>query len=140
MKRLKVCLPLIFLAIHTLAQDIDNGKKHYYYKRYNSAEQFFHEYLRQQPQSGEGWLWLAKSYVQEQKPDKLNDSLSKAQADVQEDPYFLVAKGLQSLVNKQTDASRGYFEKAIDITKGKKPEIFSAIAETQLLSKDGNLD
>lgn len=140
MKRLKVLLPLFFLAIHSLAQDIDNGKKHYYYRRYNSAEQFFHDYLKQQPQSGEGWLWLAKTYVQLQKVDKLNDSLSKAPADIQDDPFFLIAKGIQSVVNKQADASRTYFEKAIDQTKGKKPEIFAAIAEAQLFSKEGNLD
>ncbi len=140
MKRLKFIVPLLFLAIHTLAQDIDNGKKHYYYKRYNSAEQFFHDFIKQQPQSAEGWLWLAKSYVQLQKLDKLNDSLSKAPAEIQEDPYFLIAKGIQSIANGQAGTSKTFFDKAIDVTKGKRPEIFAAIAETQLFSKEGNLD
>jgi tetratricopeptide (TPR) repeat protein len=140
MKRLKLLLPLFFLAVHAIGQDIDTGKKHYYYKRYNSAEQFFHDYLKQQPQSGEGWLGLAKCYAQLQKAERLKDSLSKAPADIQDDPYFLLAKGIQSIINKQAGASRAYFEKAIDLTKGKKAEIFSIVGEAQLLSKEGNLD
>jgi len=140
MKWLKFFLPLCLLAIHTLAQDIENGKKHYYYKRYNSAEQYFHDYLKQQSQSGEGWLWLTKTYVQLQKLDRLNDTLTKVPVDIQEDPWFLVAKGIQSIANKQNGASGVLFDKAIELTKGKKPEIYSAIAEAQLFSKDGNLD
>lgn len=140
MKNLKFLLPLLFLITRAVAQDLDNGKKHYYYKRYASTEQFFHNYLKQQPQSAEGWLWLAKSYVQQGKQEKLRDSISQAPIAIQEDPYLVVVKGIQAIVFGKRDSARIYFDKSVDMTKGKNSGIMLAVAEAQLYSKDGNLD
>ena len=139
MKQFRILIPVLLIMTQTVAQDLDTGKKHYYYRRYAGTEDFFHNYIKQQPSSGEAWLWLAKAYVQQNKIDKLKDTLSLAPVEIQKDGYFLVARGIQSVVFKNGD-SRILFDQAIEETKGRNPGIMQSIAEAQLYSDAGNPD
>lgn len=134
-------LPLIFVFACLNAQDITPGKNYFYYKRYLSAENFFHSYLRQQPASGEAWLWLVKSYAKQQKVQAIDDTLKMIQPPLQEDPYVLIAKGLQSLVDTSNNNNgREYFNKAIEITRGKNIEIILQAAKAQAYGNTGDID
>jgi cytochrome c-type biogenesis protein CcmH/NrfG len=138
MKKIITLIPILIFFSRIQAQDINTGREHYYYKRYLSAENFFHGYLRQQPGSAEGWLWLVKSYARQGKFQSLRDTLSKAPSSIQDDPDYLVAKGIQALVNKARDSAMMYFTEAIDKTKGKNTAIMMSIAQSQFY--DGEPD
>lgn len=140
MKKITMIIPLLILFSRIPAQDINTGKEHYYYNRYISAENFFHDYLMQQPASAEGWLWLAKSYAQQSKFQSIRDTLALAPSSIQDDPYFLVARGIGKMSNHSRDTAMMYFNRAVDATKGRNPAIMLSIAEAQLYTEYGNLD
>jgi len=138
----KLISTLLFISFVSLvwAQDLRVGKDYYYYSRYASAEYFFHTYLRQQPQSGEAWLWLMQSYLKQNKDSVAYDSVLQANISMREDPYYLVALGDGYLAVHKKDSAFLLFNKAIELTKGRNPELLAAIAEAQLISDDGDVN
>src|SRR5690349_20369868 len=132
MKRIIFILPLIFLFVSISVQDINPGNDFFYYKRYFSAENFFHDYLKNQPASGEGWAWLVRSYAEQEKIQAISDTLEKAPLAIQQDPYLLAAKGIQRLLEKSGTDARMSFYQAIDLTKGKNLDIILLVANSQL--------
>jgi tetratricopeptide (TPR) repeat protein len=140
MKRIFSTLSLILVFANIYAQDITPGKEFFYYKRFASAENFFHDYLRQQPASGEGWLWLVKSYAEQQKFQAISDTMEKAPSTIQKDAFFLVAKGIQNLLNKSRNIGREYFNQAIEVTKGRNLDIILQAANAQAYGDSDDFD
>lgn len=133
-----ICLSAGFISLY--AQSADQGKQHYYYQRYSSAETFFHDHLKLHPEDAEAWLWLTKSYMQQGKLKKASDSLALAPQDLTDDPYYLVAKGTITLATNSGDNATSYFNKAIDLTKGRNSAILGSIAEAQVYPDRGDND
>lgn len=120
------------------AQPLNQGKQYYYYQRYTSAESFFHDHLKEQPADAEAWLWLTKSYIQQDKLKNASDSLSLIPQSINNDPYYLVAKGSITLGMKEESEAMTYFNRAIDLTKGKNSAIMNSIAEAHVDAEKGN--
>lgn len=133
---LLICLAIGFIPVG--AQSTEHGKQYYYYQRYASAEGFFHNYLKLHPADGEAWLWLTKSYMQQDKLKEASDSLTLAPRSIIDDPYYLVARGIISLATKGTDDATQYFNRAIDLTRGRNAAIMNAIAAAQVDAGSGN--
>src|SRR5688572_19044950 len=93
MKRILLFVGLSFFVTTISAQNLDAGKRHFYYQKYRSSENFFHEILKQDPAVAEAWLWLTKSYSSQNKVQAAIDSLALAPASLANDPYLLIAKG-----------------------------------------------
>ena len=138
-KKILSLFSLFVSCMSVSAQSTEPGQDYYYYKRYSAAESFFHEYLQHQPSSAGAWLWLVKSYMQEGKFQEARDSLSLAPASLYNDPYYLVAKGIGHLSENVKDSALLYFNRAIDLTKGRNPAIMNEIAGAQLLQVNGNM-
>ncbi|HZI54105.1 MAG TPA: tetratricopeptide repeat protein [Chitinophagaceae bacterium] len=142
MKR-HLTLPLILLLTgfgFAYAQPLQEGKNDIYYHRYISAEKFFNNYLMQHPSDGEAVLLLTKCYLVQHKLPEANTLMASAPSAKINDPYFLVATGAVCLANgKNNDSCRSFFDQAIDMTKGKDPEILGAIAEMETISPNGNM-
>ncbi|MEO8403823.1 MAG: tetratricopeptide repeat protein [Chitinophagaceae bacterium] len=133
MKRIIVTFFCLIL-LTVFAQSQDTGKSLYYYQRYHSAENIFHDQLRQHPDDGETWLWLTKSYISQNNLQKAEDSLAQAPGSISADPFYLVAKGLLALQHKNVESASFYFNQAIDITKGKNAIVLGSIAEAGIMS------
>lgn len=126
------------IYVNLPAQPGEGGKGYYYYQRYQSAETFFHNQLKQQPADAEAWLWLVRSYLQQDKLKNAKDSLSLAPVSVHENPYYLLAKGSIYLKSNKKDSAQLLFNEAVDITKSKNPVILGLIAEAHADSEAGD--
>jgi tetratricopeptide (TPR) repeat protein len=138
MKKIICFLSITFTVVSALAQSFDTGVKHYYYARYQSAENSFHEFLKQQPGNGGAWLWLVRSYLAQGETTNAADSLSLAPASLYDDPYYKIARGVMQLSKNNKDSASWYFEAAIDDTKGKNTDVLSNIAEMHIMQPNGD--
>ena len=130
----------LFVSIPALyAQSCDTGKKFFYYQKYASAENFFHQYLKANPNDDEGWLWLIKSYLQQNKAGKAADTFSLAPVSISDRPDYLIAKGTLSLVRNKKDSASYYFKKAMEVSKSKNSSVPGLVAEAQLSSEHGDI-
>lgn len=133
-------LSLLLAGVPALTQTPAQAREFLYYHRYASAETALHESIRQEPANGESWLLLTKSYLIQNKLQKAVDSLKLAPASLNEDPFFLIAKGAILLYNKKIDSAHFYFDKAIDDTKGKNAAVLSAAADMEIRSGNGDMN
>ena len=140
MKKLLLSFCFLAAAFSINAQSTDSGKSSFYYQKYLSAETFFHQYLQQNSTDDEAWLWLVRSYLQQNKLRQALDSFSLAPAEILDRPYALITKGTLLLATNKKDSARQYFEKAISSGKSKKSVLPGLIAEAQVLSENGDLN
>ena len=132
------------LAIPTLlsAQSVNEARQLMRYDRLHAAEAEFHTLLKQAPDNAEAWYLLTRTYLLQHNPAKAADSLGKAPASVQQEPYYLIAKGallLDDSITSRIKESNEYFQKAIDDTKGKNPAILQAVAESHIDGRNGDI-
>lgn len=134
-------LVFLFVSIPALyAQSNDTGKNFFYYQKYASAEQFFHQYLNQNPNDDEAWLWLIRSYLQQNKAGKATDTFSLAPVTISDRPNYLIAKGMLLLAGNKKDSASYYFKKAMEVSKSKNSSIPGLVAEAQLFSEHGDIN
>ena len=136
----QIILLFIFIsgALVLSAQSAEQGTRQIYYERYQSAENTFHQILQQDPNNKTAWYYLVKDYLLENKPDKANDSIQLAPANVKEDPWYKVAYGNILLQQGKKEEAAGYFKDAIKDTKEKDAGILAAVADAQINSKNGD--
>lgn len=129
----------LFMAAEALnAQSVQEGNQFYYYERYQSAENSFHNVLKQQPDNAQAWYGLTAAYLAEDKLAKAADSLHLAPAGIYEQPYYEVAYGAVLLNENKKDSAAIYFNKALKQTKEKDENILGAVAQAHVLSKNGD--
>lgn len=117
------------------AQDVQQGWNQFYYQRYQSAENTFHQLLKQNPSNAEAWYGLTETYLQEEKPV---DTIRYAPASVQNEPYYEVAMGRLLLNENKKDSASMYFAKALDQTREKDADILAAIARAHIEAENGD--
>ena len=120
------------------AQSVDQGNRHLYYKRYISAENTFHQVLQKNPGIAEAWYCLTKTYLLQNKTNKANDTLQLAPEQIHSDPYFKVARGALFLEQDKRNEATGEFNRALEQTKQKNPDILAAVAEAHINAKAGD--
>lgn len=139
----KLLLLLLYLLLmgsgFAYSQSLEPGKNDIYYRRYVSAEEFFDKYLSEHPADAEALLLQTKTFLLQKKVNKALSLVALASPAIKDDPYFLIAKGSTCLAENKGDSSRFYFDRAIDLTKGKDQEILRAIAEIQIISENGDM-
>lgn len=140
MKKLIILFLSLNLFLILSAQSLENGKKHFYYQRYHSAERAFHDQLSAQSADAEAWLWLLRSYMAEGLAGKARDTFHLAPVSISGEPYMLVAKGYMLMLDNKRDSARYYFDKAIDDTKGKNAGLLGMVAQAQIESEAGDTD
>jgi tetratricopeptide (TPR) repeat protein len=81
-----------------------------------------------------------KTYLLQNKVPEASLLLSSAPVTINNAPFFLVSKGGVCLSNAgNNDSCRSYFERAINMTKGKDAAILAAVAEMEVISQKGNM-
>lgn len=121
-----------------LAQSLKQGQDDYLYHRYHNAKDFFHSELKKDANNGEAWFWLVQSYLAANEFQRAKDTLQAAPAGIQEEPWFLVAAGTIMLNEGDKAGASQAFEKAIDETRKKNPDILAAVAQAHINAPEGD--
>lgn len=110
-----------------LAQSVDEGKKLFYYEKYNSAKETLSKVLAAKPADVEAAYWLGQTLIEQ---DDLAGAKNVYQTALQSkgsDPLLLVGMGHVELLENKTSDARQRFETAISLTKSKDINILNAV-------------
>jgi cytochrome c-type biogenesis protein CcmH/NrfG len=122
------------------AQSVEQGKRFFYYQRYNSATDQFQKLIAANPNNIEAVYWLGQTMIQNDDSLSAKALYQKALASNGSAPLILVGTGhIELLENKANDA-RQRFETALSLTKGRDIEVINAIARanTDAIHGDAN--
>lgn len=122
------------------AQSLDQGNQYLYHERYQSAEDAFHQVLKQSPEDASAWYGLTKALILQDKWNEARDTIMLAPAPVQSQPLYKAAYGAILLQDGKRDEAAGYLKQALDDTRWKNADVLAAVAEAHLLSKNGDTE
>ncbi len=127
-----LCLLAICASGYLRAQNVDQGKKHLYYQRYQSAKDQFEKVLASNPNNIEAVYWLGQTLIQDGDSLAAKALYQKALASNGNPPLILAGMGhIELMENKLSDA-RQRFENAISLTKGRDVEVIHAVARANV--------
>lgn len=120
------------------SQDSKTAEKLMYYQRYQSAEHFLHQQLADEPMNARTWYLLTRAALLQGKTKSIVDSLNLASIELQNEPFFLVAKGGVLLQQGLKERAQPLFEQAIATVKQDKSDLLLAVAETNISCDSGD--
>ncbi len=122
------------------AQSVDQGKKFFYYERYNSAKAELEKVLAANPNNIEATYWLGQTLIEMKDSVAARDLYQKALSTNGNAPLLLVGTGQIELMDGKKEEARQRFETAISLTKSKDIEIFNAIGRANTQARNGDAD
>lgn len=128
----------LFLSNVSFAQSVDEGKKLYYYERYNSAKEALEKAVQAKPGDVEAVYWLGQTLIELNDVDGAEKVYQTALQSKGSDPLLLVGMGQIELLKHKANDARQRFETAISLTKGKDIEILNAIGHANVDAPDGD--
>lgn len=138
MKRI-LFLTVLILSFGALsAQSLEQGHQHLYYERYQSAENTYHQVLKQDVNNSGAWYGLVTAYLLQNNPDKASDTIKAAPATIQSDPYYNIACGAALLYQDKKEEASLYFNEALERTKEKDAGVLAAVARAHIEAKTGD--
>jgi tetratricopeptide (TPR) repeat protein len=138
MKKGPISLLCAMISLGATAQSVQDAKKMIYYERYKSASDQLQQIVKTEPANAEAWYLFTKANLQSDNPAALQNILLQAAPNVKEEPFYQVAYGSMLLHNGNKDSARFYFDKALDKTREKNPDILSAVANAHIEAKTGD--
>ena len=128
----------VLLCNVAFAQSVDEGKKFFYYEKYNSAKETLEKALAAKPDDVDAAYWLGQTLIE------LNDIAGARkvyQTALQakgSEPLLLVGMGHVELLEHKANDARQRFETAISLTKGKDIGILNAVGRANADAPDGD--
>ncbi|CAN5359267.1 tetratricopeptide repeat protein [soil metagenome] len=120
------------------AQSIDEGKRQFYYERYNSALNTFTNLVNANSNNVEAVYWLGQTMIANENIEGAKALYQKTLMQNPNAALVLVGMGhVELLQNKTTDA-RSRFETAISLSRGKDASILNAIGRANVDAKAGD--
>jgi Flp pilus assembly protein TadD len=119
MKRQFSALILVgFISLNSIGQSLEEGKKFLYYERNKSALGVLKKLAAAKPNDPQNIYWLAQAYL-------ANDDFKEAKKLIEgqknnNDPWILAALGHMDVLQKNTEAAREKFDRALEAGKSKK--------------------
>lgn len=139
MKRLFSLVAGVVLAGNLLfAQSVDQGKKFFYYERYNSAKENFEKVLAANPNNLDAIYWLGQTMIELKDSLAAKDIYSKALQQNGNAPLLLVGMGQVELMEGKSNDARQRFETALSLTKNKDVNVFNAIGTANVRARLGD--
>ena len=102
-----------------IAQNVDQGKKFFYYQRYKSARETFEKVLAANPNDLAATYWLGQTLLKQKDSVAAKNLYSKLLQQNGNAPLVLAGMGQVELMEGKTNDARQRFESAISITKAK---------------------
>lgn len=120
------------------AQNVDDGRKYFYYQRYQSAKETFEQILEKNPNNIEAAYWLGQTLLEEGDSLAAKNLYQKLLTQNGNAPLLLAGMGQIELMEGKKDDARQRFETAISMTKGKDVDIYNAVARANIEAKNGD--
>src|SRR5687767_13334582 len=121
-----------------IAQNVDQGKKFFYYQRYKSARETFEKVLAANPNDLAATYWLGQILVKQKHSVAAKNLYSKLLQQNGNAPLVLAGMGQIELMEGKTNDARQRFESAISITKAKDIEVLNAVARANTETRLGD--
>ncbi|GAO41495.1 tetratricopeptide repeat protein [Flavihumibacter petaseus] len=133
---------LVFAAVTfaqpLLAQNVDQGKKFFYYERYKSARETFEKILAANPNDINATYWLGQSLLELKDTAAAKALYQKALASNGNAPLLLAGMGGLELTEGKKDEARQRFETALSMSKSKDIAVINAIGRANTEAKNGD--
>jgi tetratricopeptide (TPR) repeat protein len=137
MKKGSTLLVCAMISLGATAQTVQDAKKLIYYERYRTASDQLQQIVKAEPANAEAWYQLTRANLQSKDPAALQNILSQSTAP-KDEPFYQVAYGSYLLNKGNKDSAAFYFEKALDKTRQKNPDILAAVANAHIVAKAGD--
>src|ERR1035437_5470378 len=121
------------------AQTIDDGKKFYYYERYNSALNVFKGLVNANPSNVEAVYWLGQAMIATNNAAGAKDLYQKTLMANPNSPLLIAALGHIELLDNKSNDARQRFETAISLSKWKDANVLIAIGKANIEAKGGDV-
>lgn len=131
-------LAAVTCASSVFAQNVDQGKKFFYYERYKSAKETFEKVVAANPNDITATYWLGQSLLELKDTAGARALYQKALTSNGNAPLLLVGMGGIELLDGKKDEARQRFETAISLSKSKDVSIFNAIGRANNEAKAGD--
>lgn len=139
MKRLfSLVIGMVVTGNLLFAQSVDQGKKEFYYERFNSAKKTFETVLAANPNNLEAVYWLGQSFMALKDSIAAKDLYSKALQQNGNAPLILAGMGQVELLEGKTADARQRFETAILMTKSKDINVLNAVGYANVKARSGD--
>lgn len=139
MKKITFILLLVITAGNgLLAQSVDQGRRFFYYERYNSAKDQFQKVLAANPNNIDAVYWLGQTMIEMKDSMAAKDLYQKSLATNGNAPLLLVGTGQIELMENKTNDARQRFETALSLTKNKDVNVVNAIARANVEAVNGD--
>ncbi len=122
------------------AQDLEQGKKFFYYERYKSAKETLQKVVDGNPGNTEAVYWLGETLFRLKDSVGAQKLFQDALAKNSSDPFILAGAGHSDLKFAKLNDARQKFEAAITATKGRSIDVFNAVARANVEAKLGDAD
>lgn len=109
------------------AQSADEGMQDLYYQQYKSAEGVFNQLISKNPKDAANYYHLGQAQLGLELKDSAQASFQKGLQADPESALNLVGEAHVDILNKNYDAAKQKFQKAVDETKGRDMEVGTAI-------------
>ena len=120
---------LVFVAgTSTHAQSVDQGKRFFYYQRYNSAKDVFSKLVASNPNNLDAVYWLGQTEIEMKDSAAAKDLYQKTFANNGSAPLILAGIGHIELKEGKKNDAMQRFETAISLSKNKDINIVNAVA------------
>ncbi len=110
------------------AQSVDEGKKFFYYEKYQSAKETLEKAVAAKPADAEAAYWLGQTLIEQNEVEAARKVYETAlQTGKGSDPLLLAGMGHVELLENKTNEARQRFEVAISTTKSRNIDVLNAI-------------
>jgi len=117
----------VLLCNVAFAQSVDEGKKFFYYEKYQSAKETLEKALASKPGDVEAAYWLGQTLIEQNDVAGAKNVYQTALQSKGSDPLLLVGMGHVELLENKTNEARQRFEVAISSTKNKNIDVLNAV-------------
>lgn len=128
----------VFMCNVALAQSVDEGKKFFYYEKYNSAKETLSKVVAAKPGDAEAAYWLGQTLIELNDVEGAKNVYQTALQSKGSEPLLLVGMGHVELLENKSNDARQRFETAISLTKGKDVSIFNAVGRANADAPGGD--
>lgn len=139
MKKISLSLVAIVMGLSlAFAQNVEQGRKFFYYERYKSAKETFEKVLASNPNDINAVYWLGQTLIEQKDSLAAKALYQRALSSNGNAPLLLAGMGHIELLEGKTNDARQRFETAISLTKGRDVSVLNAIGRANALAKNGD--
>lgn len=139
MKKFSLSLVALTMSISlAFAQNIEQGRKFFYYERYKSAKETFDKVLASNPNNIDAIYWLGQTLIEQKDSVAAKALYQRAMTTNSNPPLLLVGMGHIELLEGKTNDARQRFEAALSLTKSKDIQVLNAIGRANALTRNGD--